>query len=130
MVNITNGMSGAWSDEFVVNTGNMIRISLKYRLITHDYESDQCGQVLVAIDGKLVQVNAGDYIEHLESISLRHFYDKARFIELGFSFWSGNLYDFFCHMARMTAEITPRQTSPCRSRMPVRGNRGRGNAVE
>lgn len=62
---ITNGMSGGWTDEFALNAGGIVAISLRYRLITSRFDTDECGQVLAAVDGKLVQVNGNDYLEQI-----------------------------------------------------------------
>ncbi|WP_373501476.1 hypothetical protein [Desulfococcus sp.] len=64
-VAITNGMSGGWTDTFNLNAGGMVGISLKYRLIANRFDADECGQVLAAIDGKLLQLNGNDYIEQI-----------------------------------------------------------------
>ena len=65
MAKITNGMSGGWTDEFTLNAAGMVGISLKYRLIANRFDTDECGQVLAAVDGKLVQVNGNDYLEQI-----------------------------------------------------------------
>jgi hypothetical protein len=36
-----------------------------YRLITNRYDSDECGQALVAVDGKLIGLGGKDYLEQL-----------------------------------------------------------------
>ena len=62
-VDITDGMSGGWSRSFVVNGDDTVNVSLWYRLVfSGNYEPDECGQVLVAIDGQLLGSGAQDYL--------------------------------------------------------------------
>jgi len=57
-------MSGGWSDSFVVDGNDIVYITLKYRLImASNYESDECGQALVAIDDNPVGRGAEDFLE-------------------------------------------------------------------
>jgi len=59
-----NGMSGGWSRSFVVNGNDTVNVTLWYRLVfIGDYESDECGQALVAIDGQLMSPESQDYLE-------------------------------------------------------------------
>ncbi len=62
-VDITNGMSGGWSKKFTVNAAGNVTISFDYRLVTERYDSDECGQALVAIDGKLINFGGDDFLE-------------------------------------------------------------------
>ena len=64
-VDITNGMSGGWKSTFKTGTSGKVEINLMYRLITSRYDSDECGQALVAIDGKLIGLNGADYLERI-----------------------------------------------------------------
>ena len=52
--NILDGMSGGWSKNFDLDETSVVEISLKYRLMTTQYDADECGEALVAIDGDLV----------------------------------------------------------------------------
>ena len=57
-------MSGGWSQSFVVNGDATVKVTLWYRLVfSGDYESDECGQALVAIDGQLLSAGSQDYLE-------------------------------------------------------------------
>ena len=59
-----NGMSGGWTQSFVVNGDDTVNVTLWYRLVFFgDYEPDECGQALVAIDGQLLSPGSGDYLE-------------------------------------------------------------------
>jgi hypothetical protein len=50
---IFNGMSGGWSKSFV-SSGD-VTVTLRYRLIfPGTYEPEECGQVLVSIDGTIL----------------------------------------------------------------------------
>jgi len=61
---IQNGISGGWSQSFVVNGNDTVNVTLWYRLVfAGDYESDECGQALVAIDGQLLGSGSQDYLE-------------------------------------------------------------------
>ena len=51
---ILDGMSGGWSKDFDLDDAAVVEISLKYRLMTTQYDADECGEALVAIDGDLV----------------------------------------------------------------------------
>jgi hypothetical protein len=64
-VDIKDGMSGGWSSNFAVPTDALIRLSMRYRLITNNYDADECGQALVAIDGQIVSVDGNDYVHQL-----------------------------------------------------------------
>ncbi len=58
------GMSGGWSRSFVLSGSGVINIILKYRLVfSQNYEPDECGQALVAIDGNLVGQGSNDYLQ-------------------------------------------------------------------
>ena len=62
--NTINGMSGGWTQSFVVNGDDTVNVTLWYRLVFFgDYEPDECGQALVAIDGQLLSPGSGDYLE-------------------------------------------------------------------
>ena len=61
--NISNGMSGGWSDDFPVAVSGMVRISFNYRVVTNRYDDDECGQVMAAVDGKIVRFGGLDYVE-------------------------------------------------------------------
>jgi hypothetical protein len=63
---IGDGMSGGWSRDFVVPENGIATISLRYRLIcTSNYESDECSQVLVAVDGNLVSPGTEEFLEEI-----------------------------------------------------------------
>ncbi len=51
---VLNGMSGGWSKDFYLENESDLNFSLKYRLKTSNYDADECGEALVAIDGKIV----------------------------------------------------------------------------
>ena len=47
--------SGAWSRDFSLASADTVRITLRYRMeFARQYESDECSQVLVSLDGLLV----------------------------------------------------------------------------
>ncbi|MGD9211677.1 MAG: SGNH/GDSL hydrolase family protein, partial [Desulfobacteraceae bacterium] len=62
---ILDGMSGGWSGNFSTATTGDVTISLRYRLIHYgDFDSGECGQALVAVDGTLLGAqNSEDYLE-------------------------------------------------------------------
>lgn len=62
-VDITNGMSGGWTKDFEVVGDDVVRITFSYRFIFGQYDADECGQVLAAVDGNLVSLDATDYFE-------------------------------------------------------------------
>lgn len=64
-VDIADGMSGGWSDEFRVQQSGTTHISMRYRLLTNRYDTDECGQLIVAVDDKLVMVNGNDYVQRV-----------------------------------------------------------------
>jgi len=50
-----SGMSGGWRRTFTLNTTGTVRVSLKYRLVVDlSYDTGECGQALVALDGTLL----------------------------------------------------------------------------
>ena len=52
---ILDGMSGGWSKDFDLDDASVVEISLKYRLMTTQYDADECGEALVAIDGDILK---------------------------------------------------------------------------
>ena len=61
---ISNGMSGAWTKSFSVPVAQTIGITLRYRQIfTYKFEPEECGQVLVAVDGALQGQGSADYVQ-------------------------------------------------------------------
>jgi hypothetical protein len=62
---VTNGMSGGWRTTINTSTNGEVQINLMYRLITSNYDSDECGQALVAIDGNLLGLGAADYLDRI-----------------------------------------------------------------
>jgi hypothetical protein len=65
-VDITDGMSGGWSNSFRLNEDGIVTISLRYRLIcSSKYEPDECSQVLVAIDGTFVGGGPEDFLTEI-----------------------------------------------------------------
>ena len=70
-VDIVNGMSGGWSSTFTLSGNANVLISLSYRLTVGNYDADECGQALVAIDGVLVSPGQQDYLEQFCGRSTR-----------------------------------------------------------
>ena len=61
---LVQGMSGGWSKGFVVSGSATVIVTLKYRLLfPKTYETDECGQALIAIDGALVGPGPGDFLK-------------------------------------------------------------------
>ena len=59
---IVEGMSGGWSRSFT-SAGGPVQISFWYRLTqSPDYESDECSQTLVMLDGILYGSGTADYV--------------------------------------------------------------------
>ena len=57
------GISGGWVRNFMLSVGGMVRVSLKYRLVMDkSYDSGECGQAVVALDGVLVGPGPGDFL--------------------------------------------------------------------
>lgn len=52
---ILDGMSGGWSKDFELDRMSDVQIGLKYRLMTSRYDTDECGEALVAVDGDIVK---------------------------------------------------------------------------
>ena len=50
---ILDGMSGGWSKDFFLLEESDLNFNLKYRIMTTGYDADECGEALVAIDGKI-----------------------------------------------------------------------------
>ena len=56
-------MSGGWSHPFTTTGVDTVRISLRFRLVVGgDYESDECGEALLAIDDNLVSPGVQPYL--------------------------------------------------------------------
>jgi hypothetical protein len=53
---ILSGISGGWSQTFYVAEAMTVQIDLQYRLVMNGFDSDECAQVLVSIDGGPAQV--------------------------------------------------------------------------
>jgi hypothetical protein len=66
-VAVTDGMSGGWSRSFQLPFPEVVTLSVRYRLsLAATYEPEECGQVLVAIDGVLLQgVDGHDWVVQL-----------------------------------------------------------------
>jgi outer membrane protein assembly factor BamB len=62
-VDIVDGMSGGWQKDFTLNADANIEVSLTYDLKTGRYDSDECAQVLVAIENEV-----GSVVEKLEKL--------------------------------------------------------------
>ena len=60
------GMSGGWSRSFFLNADATVHVHLRYRLVVPgDYDPDECGQALVAINGLLLGSGSQDYLAQL-----------------------------------------------------------------
>ena len=53
---ILSGISGGWSQTFYVAEAMTVQIDLQYRLVMNGFDSDECAQVLVSIDGGPAEV--------------------------------------------------------------------------
>ncbi|MGV7223149.1 MAG: hypothetical protein ACQ9MH_16660 [Nitrospinales bacterium] len=62
---VSDGISGGWSKNFNMNTSGTARVVLSYRLVTQNYDDYECGQVLVAVDGKLVGFGQDDFVDEI-----------------------------------------------------------------
>jgi lysophospholipase L1-like esterase len=62
--NVTNGMSGGWSQVFNVITDDVITIKVRYRLVHGgDFEPDECAEVLMSVDAVLLNPGRFDFID-------------------------------------------------------------------
>ena len=49
------GMSGGWSKEFFLPVADVVKVTLRYRMLMPEaYEPDECGEVLVSVDDALI----------------------------------------------------------------------------
>ena len=63
---ITSGMSGGWAKSFSLAAPSHVTLEFHYRLSqTAGYENDEISQVLVSLDGTLVQANGQDHTAQL-----------------------------------------------------------------
>ena len=62
---VSDGISSGWSRNFTMNTSGTARVVLSYRMITDKYDANECGQVLVAVDGDLIGFGQEDYVDEL-----------------------------------------------------------------
>jgi hypothetical protein len=62
---ISDGISGGWTREFNVSSSGYVTIDLTYRLITNNYDNDECGQAILAVDGITTGVDGKDYLEQI-----------------------------------------------------------------
>ncbi|MCB0360312.1 MAG: hypothetical protein KDD44_11775, partial [Bdellovibrionales bacterium] len=61
---ITNGMSGAWVRTFTLSQPQTVRVSFAYRhFFTLNFEPDECGEVVVAVDGALQGQAPNQYVQ-------------------------------------------------------------------
>ncbi len=60
------GMSGGWRQTIVLDTAQEITMNFLYNLIqAADYESDEFGQALLAVDGSLVTLGSNDFLAQI-----------------------------------------------------------------
>ena len=60
------GMSGAWTNSFLLTQAGNTTVTFDFRLnIANAYEPDEFTQVLVAVDGQLKGLNGNDYVAQL-----------------------------------------------------------------
>ena len=62
---ISDGISGGWTGEFNVPDSGYVKIDVTYRLITSEYDDDECGRALVAVDGVIAGVNGEKYLDQI-----------------------------------------------------------------
>jgi len=62
---VLDGISGGWSDAFEMDTNGYATITFSYRLIAERYDSDECTQVLLAVDGSFLGLESEDYVDQI-----------------------------------------------------------------
>jgi hypothetical protein len=64
---ITNGMSGGWARSFTLAAPSHVTLEFHYKLDqTAAYEADELSQVVVSLDGTLIQANGQDHAAQLK----------------------------------------------------------------
>ena len=64
-IDIIDGMSGGWTKDFHIDASGPVTITFKYLLQINRYDTDECSQVLAAIDGELVNFDSNNFIDQL-----------------------------------------------------------------
>jgi hypothetical protein len=63
---VTNGMSGGWRYTFNLPAASDVTLSFRYNLTqASEYESDECSQALVSVDGTLHGSGGNDYVARI-----------------------------------------------------------------
>lgn len=62
---ILTGISGGWTGDFNVPKSGLVTIEVTYRLVAKEYDDDECGQALVAVNGAAVGCDGEGYIAEI-----------------------------------------------------------------